>query len=162
MRQSDFVCHLVKIDPSKPFDKLIMTVENANPVAKAYEGQAGNNYQSLRMGGNMGGAGGDITHLQNMVNMLGNRGGIQMGGAGGQMFVINGNQVQHAGSGGYDDDGDMYADQDENDDCEIDSNEAAGGEMMGENYEHDNENLGYEMQNQGDDSDDCPPDLEKN
>jgi len=96
-----------------------------------------------------------------MVNMLGNRGGIQMGGAGGQMFVINGQQVQVAGSGGYDD-GDMYADHDENDDAEIDSNEAAGGEMMGENYEHNNEDLGYEMQNQGDDSDDCPPDLEQN
>lgn len=59
MRQSDFVCHLVKIDPSKPFDKLIMTVENANPVAKAYEATGGNNYQSLRMGG----VGGDMTHL---------------------------------------------------------------------------------------------------
>jgi len=36
MRQADYVTHLVKIDPSKPFDKLIMKVENANPVPKAY------------------------------------------------------------------------------------------------------------------------------
>lgn len=87
--------------------------------------------------------------------MLGNRGSIQLSGNGGQMFVVNGHQV--ASGGGYDDVDDMY---DENDDCEIDSNEAAGGEMTGENFEHDNEDLGYEIQNQGEDSDDCPPDLE--
>lgn len=36
MRQAEYVTHLIKIDPSKPFDKLIVKVENANPIAKAY------------------------------------------------------------------------------------------------------------------------------
>jgi len=77
MRQSDCVCHLLKMDPSKPFDKLTMSVEGANSQAQAYS-QGGNNmqsgYQPMRV---MGGQGNNAMGVMNIVSMLQERG---MGG----------------------------------------------------------------------------------
>jgi len=118
MRQSDCVCHIVKVDPSKPFDKLTMKVEGANSVAEAYTGgggnQGGSNYQPMRIIH----SGGGNSNVMNLVEALSNQGGM---GGNQQLFqMIQGN------SGGYQQNyvgGDSDGDMDE----DIDSNEGVGG-----------------------------------
>jgi len=115
MRQSDCVCHIVKVDPSKPFYKLTIKVEGANSVAAAYQGgggnQGGSNYQPMRIIHN----GGGNSNVMNLVEALSNQGGNS------QLFqMIQGNSGYQQNYVGGDSDGDM--------DEDIDSNEGVGGQ----------------------------------
>jgi len=84
MRSSDCVCHVLKVDPSKPFDKLKMSVEVVLPKgAEGYGSNlaSGGNYQPMR---NHQGVNADRQNL--MLNIMSGNGGMVSGGDGNTMF----------------------------------------------------------------------------